>query len=49
MPFSKFKAYLRKVSEQTVRGLYRRIGSFTLTLSSAECSNYFKHAGYALK
>jgi transposase len=28
MPFSKFKAFLRKVSERTVRGLCRRIGSF---------------------
>src|SRR4029453_13876543 len=33
MPFSKFKAFLRKASEQTVLGLYRRIGSFVLTLS----------------
>ena len=47
MPFSKFKAFLRKVSERTVRGLYRRIGSFVPTLSRAECRNYFRHAGYA--
>jgi transposase len=47
MPFSKFKSFLRKVSEQTVPGLYRRIGSFVLTLSGAECRNYFRHAGYA--
>ena len=46
LPFSKFKGFLRKVSEQTIRGLYRRIGSFVLTLSSAECRNYFRHAGY---
>ena len=46
MPFSKFKAYLRKVAEQTVPGLCRRIGSFVLTLSGAECRNYFRHADY---
>src|SRR6516165_9361833 len=47
MPFSNFKAFLRKVSEQTVRSLCRRIGSFVPTLSRAECRNYFRHAGYA--
>jgi transposase len=43
MPFSKFKAFLRK----TVRGLCRRIGSFVPTITRAECRNYFRHAGYA--
>ena len=47
MPFSKFKAFLRKVAERTVRGLCRRIRSFVPTLSRAECRNYFRHAGYA--
>jgi transposase len=47
MPFSKFKAFLRKVSERTVRGVRRRIGSFLPTVSRAECRNYFRHAGYA--
>src|SRR5215468_7954112 len=47
MPFSAFKAFLRKVSERTVRGLCRRIGSFVPTISRAECRNYFRHAGYA--
>jgi transposase len=47
MPFSKFKAFLQKVSERTVRGLCRRIGSFVPTLGRAECRNYFRHAGYA--
>jgi transposase len=47
MPFSKFKAFLRKVAERTVRGLCRRIRSFVPTVSSAECRNYFRHAGYA--
>jgi transposase len=47
MPFSKVKSFLRKMSEQTIPGLCRRIGSFVLTLSGAECRNYFRHAGYA--
>lgn len=47
MPFSKFKAFLRKVAERTVRGLCRRIRSFMPTVSRAECRNYFRHAGYA--
>jgi transposase len=46
LPFSKFKAYLRKFSERTVRALSRRVGAFVPTLSRAECRNYFRHAGY---
>jgi transposase len=46
MPFSKFKAYLRKFAERTVPGLCRRIGLFVPTLGSTECMNYFRHAGY---
>jgi DDE superfamily endonuclease len=38
MPFSKFKAFLRKVSERTVRGLCRRIGSFMPTHQSCRMS-----------
>lgn len=47
MSFSKLKAFLRKVSERTVEGLCRRIGSFIPCFSPQECLNYFKHAGYA--
>jgi transposase len=47
MPFSKFKAFLRKAAERTVGGLCRRIRSFVPTVSRAECRNYFRHAGYA--
>src|ERR1043165_6254164 len=43
MPFSKFKAFLRKVAERTVRGLCRRIRSFVPTVSRKECRNYFRH------
>src|ERR1700674_5779352 len=47
MPFSKLKAFLRKVAERTVSRLCRRIGSFARTLTAREARNYFRHAGYA--
>jgi transposase len=47
MPFSKFKAYLRKAAERTVPGLYRAIRSFVPSLDPQECANYLRHAGYA--
>jgi hypothetical protein len=36
MPFSKFKAFLRKVLEPTVRDLCRRIGSLVPTIGRTE-------------
>jgi transposase len=47
LPYSKFKAVLRKVAARTVPGLYRAIRSFLPQLSAQECANYFRHAGYA--
>jgi transposase len=47
LPYSKFKALLRKAAERTVPGLYRTIRSFLPQLSAQECANYFRHAGYA--
>jgi transposase len=47
MPYSKFKALLRKVAARTVPGLYRTIRSFLTQLGAQECANYFRHAGYA--
>jgi len=47
LPYSKFKTLLRKVAARTVRGLYRTIRSFVPQLSAQECTNYFRHAGYA--
>ena len=47
MPYSKFKAFLRKVAARTVPGLNRAIRSFIPQLSPQECANYFTHAGYA--
>ena len=47
LPYSKFKALLRKAAERTVPGLYRTIRSFLPQLGAQECANYFRHAGYA--
>jgi transposase len=46
LPFSKFKAFLRKAAERTVPGLYRAIRAFVPQLGACECANYFRHAGY---
>jgi transposase len=47
LPYSKFKALLRKAAARTVPGLYRTIRSFVQQLGAQECANYFRHAGYA--
>jgi transposase len=47
MPFSKFKAFLRRAAERTIPGLRRAIRSFLPLLGARECANYFRHAGYA--
>jgi len=47
LPYSKFKAFLRKVAARTVPCLTRAIRSFIPQLSPRECANYFRHAGYA--
>lgn len=47
LPYSKFKAWLRKVAARTERALRRTIGSFVPQLGPRECANYFRHAGYA--
>jgi transposase len=47
MPYSKFKALLRKFAARTVPGLSRIIRSFVMKLGADECANYFRHAGYA--
>jgi len=46
MPYAKFKAYLRKLAERTVPGLYRAMRSFLGSLKPPECANYLRHAGY---
>jgi len=47
MPFSKFKAYLRKLAQRTIPGIRRGIRSFLSSLKGQECTNYLRHAGYA--
>jgi transposase len=47
MSYSKFKTYMRTVAARTVPRLNRAIRSFIPQLSSQECTNYFRHAGYA--
>ena len=47
LPYSKFKAFLRKVAARTIPGLTRAIRSFVPQLGPRECANYFRHVGYA--
>ena len=47
LPYSKFKALLRKVAARTVPALLKTIRSFVSRLGARECANYFRHAGYA--
>jgi len=47
MPFSKFKAHLRKLAQRTIPGIRRGIRSFLTSLTGQECANYIRHAGYA--
>jgi len=47
--YSKFKDYLRKAAERTIRGLRRVIRKFGPRVGARECAGYFRHAGYASK
>jgi transposase len=47
LPYSKFKALLRKVAARTVPDLFKTIRSFVSLLGAQECANYLRHAGYA--
>ncbi len=47
LAFSKLKAHLRKAAEHTILRLLRRIGRVVTDFSPQECSNFFRHAGYA--
>jgi transposase len=47
LAFSKLKAHLRKAAEHTIPRLLRRIGRVVTDFNAQECSNYFRHAGYA--
>ena len=45
--FAKLKTLLRKAAERTVEATWTRIGTLLQSFTSAECANYFAHAGYA--
>jgi hypothetical protein len=47
LPYSKFKAYLRKLAARTVPGLHLAIRSFLHIFKLRECAHCYKHAGYA--
>ncbi len=49
LAFSKLKAHLRKAAEHTISSLWRRIGRVVTKFSAQECTNFFRHAGYASK
>lgn len=46
MPFSKLKAWLRKLARRSVTTLSRAIGEFVPTVTKTQARNYFRHAGY---
>lgn len=47
MMFSKLKALLRKAAKRTIPALWKKIGALLETITPQECTNFFKHAGYA--
>ena len=47
MAFAKLKSILRKAAERTVDALWDRIGTALDDFTPNECSNFFRHAGYA--
>jgi len=47
MAFAKLKTMLRTAAERTRDDLWNRIGALLDRFNQDECSNYFRHAGYA--
>jgi transposase len=45
--FAKLKALLRKAAERSVEALCNRIADLLDALTSSECANYVRNAGYA--
>ncbi len=45
--FAKLKHWLRKAAGRTVDAVYDAIGPILDRVTSAECANFFAHAGYA--
>ncbi|HEY0182449.1 MAG TPA: IS630 family transposase, partial [Rhodopila sp.] len=46
MLFAKLKALLRARRETTVEGLWKALGVVSDMVSSNECTNFIRHAGY---
>lgn len=44
--FAKLKTLLRKAAERTVEATWKRIGKLLDHFAPAECTNYFRNAGY---
>lgn len=44
--FAQLKAHLREAKERTIHALYDRIGDLLQLVTSAQCRNYFRKAGY---
>ena len=47
MMFAKLKTLLRKADERSIATVWHRIGALLSEFSPTECTNYFRHAGYA--
>ena len=45
--FAKLKGMLRKANARSIAAVWHRIGELLRRFTPAECSNYFRHAGYA--
>ena len=45
--FAKLKAALRKAQARTIDAVVQEIARALPSVSSTECANYFRHAGYA--
>jgi transposase len=47
MVFAKIKSILRKMAVRTVEALWEALGSITGCVTTTECKNFFRHAGYS--
>lgn len=47
MLFAKLKALLRAAAARSTSALWDRIGEILNSITSDECTNYLRHAGYA--
>jgi transposase len=47
LAFAKLKARLRSAAERTVDGLWALLGRLSDAFTPEECTNYFRHCGYA--